>query len=146
MSKILILMVSKDSKFAIDELTIQDFYAKWPEYVGNVDIQKISNNMMPLPELYNNVLDDVKYKTFANKEEYDFVIFMHADVSLKLVDLIMHIEKCKDKYDVMGLCGCAKFSVNESPLNWFCGSRQYPESRWGCVTHGETGNQTSYFS
>ena len=98
-------MVSKDSKFAIDELTIQDFYAKWPEYVGNVDIQKISNNMMPLPELYNNVLDDVKYKTFANKEEYDFVIFMHADVSLKLVDLIMHIEKCKDKYDVFGLCG-----------------------------------------
>lgn len=146
MSKILILMVSKDSNFAIDEFTIQDFYAKWPEYVGNVDIQKISNNMMPLPELYNNVLDDVKYKTFVNKEEYDFVVFMHADVSLKLVDLIMHIEKCKDKYDVMGLCGCAKFSVNESPLNWFCGSRQYPESRWGCVTHGETGNQTSYFS
>ena len=146
MSKIFILMVSKDSNFAIDEFTIQDFYAKWPEYVGNVDIQKISNNMMPLPELYNNVLLDMKYKTFANKEEYDFVVFMHADVSLSLVDLIMDIERCKDKYDVMGLCGCAKISVNESPLNWFTGSRQYPESRWGCVTHGETGNQMSYFS
>ena len=146
MSKIFIMLVSKDTRFSISDSAIQDFYAKWPEYVNIVKFKKISNNMMPLPELYNNVLDNMKYKTFDDKEEYDFVVFMHADVSISLIDLVTDIERCKDKYDVMGLCGCAKISTNESPLNWFCGSNKYPQSRWGCVTHGEAGNQMSYFS
>jgi hypothetical protein len=31
-------------------------------------------------------------------------------------------------------------------LNWWTGSNPTPYEKWGCVTHGELGNQTSYFS
>ena len=56
------------------------------------------------------------------------------------------LEAVKDKYDLIGLCGCDKISVSQSPLNWFCGSRPFPMNRWGCVTHGELGDQITYFS
>lgn len=50
------------------------------------------------------------------------------------------------KYDVIGLCGCSKIQISQTPLNWFCGSRPYPESRWGCVAHGELQGVTSFFN
>jgi hypothetical protein len=56
------------------------------------------------------------------------------------------LETTSGKYDLMGFCGCSKISVGQSPLNWYCGSIPFPEYRWGCVTHGEIGNQTSFFS
>ena len=56
------------------------------------------------------------------------------------------LERLNGKYDLVGLCGCAKISVGQSPLNWFCGSIPYPNDRWGCVTHGELGGQVSFFS
>ena len=56
------------------------------------------------------------------------------------------LEQLSGKYDLIGLCGCAKISVGQSPLNWFCGSIPYPNDRWGCVTHGELGGQVSFFS
>lgn len=140
MSKFLIVIVSKDSKFSIDEAAIHNFYDTWPEFVGFVDIHKISNNMMPLPELYNSILDDEKHKS------YDFIIFMHADVTLMIADLLEHIEECKDKYDVMGLCGCSKLTLKATPLNWFSGSIPYPTDRWGCVIHGEVGDKMTFFS
>lgn len=138
MSKMLLLMTSKDTRFAVSDLAIQDFYDKWPEYAETVEIKKLHDNMLPLPAVYNDVLNDMK--------DYDFVVFMHADVNVRLVDLVMDIERCKDKYDVMGLCGCSKLSVSESPLNWFTGSKLFPESRWGYVCHGENGNAVSFFS
>ena len=140
MSKILIFIVSKDSNFAIDEFAVQDFYAKWPEYTESVKIQKELNNTVALPILYNKAINNAK------NEKYDFVVLMHADVSLSLVDLVMDIERCKDKYDLIGLCGCSKIDVSQTPLNWFTGSRNFKNDRWGSVVHGEIGNSLSFFN
>lgn len=141
MSNMLIVMTSQDGKFATDELSIADFYDKWPEYKDTVEIQKTAFNKTPLPKLYNSILAEVRAEHY-----FDFIVFMHADVSLSLVDLVMDIERCKDKYDLMGLCGCSKLSVSESPLNWFTGSRKFPDARWGYVRHGELGDSESFFS
>lgn len=140
MSKILILMISKDENFAINNMQLQNFYAKWPEYIESVKFQKEINNMVALPILYNKVVNNAK------NDKYDFVVLMHADVSLSLIDLVMDIERCKDKYDVIGLCGCSKIDVNQTPLNWFTGSRNFKNDRWGSVRHGEIGNSLSFFS
>ena len=37
-------------------------------------------------------------------------------------------------------------NVSQSPLNWWTGSNPTPFTKWGCVTHGELGDQTSWFS
>lgn len=71
---------------------------------------------------------------------------MHADVEVDLNKLIAHIEACKDKYDVMGLCGTSVMNVSQSPLNWWTGSNPTPNAKWGCVTHGELGDKKSFFS
>ena len=71
---------------------------------------------------------------------------MHADVSFDPVGVMNQLENLNGKYDLIGLCGCARISVGQSPLNWYCGSIPYPGDRWGCVTHGELGGQVSFFS
>lgn len=141
MSNVLIVITSQDGKFAIDELSVADFYDKWPEYKDTAEIKKIAFNKTPLPKLYNSILAEARAE-----QCFDFIVFMHADVSVRLVDLLMDIEQHKDDYDIMGLCGCSKLSVSESPLNWFTGSRKFPESRWGYVCHGELGDSESFFS
>ena len=100
----------------------------------------IYDNQLGLPEVYNNAIDELK------TSNEDFLVLLHGDVKLDIEQLLRHIDSVKSKYDVIGLCGCSKISISQSPLNWFCGSRPYPDCRWGCVTHGELGNKTSYFS
>ena len=141
MSSMLIVITSQDGKFSLDEASIAEFYNSHQEYKDTVEIQKIANNKTPLPKLYNSILSEAR-----EQKHFDIVVFMHADVSLKLDDLVTDIESCKDKYDIIGLCGCTKLSVSESPLNWFTGSRKFPETRWGYVCHGELGDSVSFFS
>jgi len=130
MSNFRFVIISKDDKFVMD-IPSSD----------NIKFEKIANNRENITKVYNKILDEEK-----QSQNSDFLIFMHSDVKVDIAHLVSHIEECKDKYDVMGLCGCAKISMSQHPLNWFCGSRPFPESRWGCVTHGELHDQTSYFS
>ena len=130
-NKFKVLIVSKDQSFRLDNNNVED-----------VAITRIDNNSVPLTTVYNNFLKDIR----TNDEKPEFVIFMHADVNVDLKHLIKHIEACKDKYDVMGLCGTSIFNVSQSPLNWWTGSNPTPQAKWGCVTHGELGDKKSFFS
>lgn len=135
MKKIDFVIVSKDDKFYLPEEKTNNLKSQ------DITFNYISNNSEPLTVVYNKFI--TKHRT---NKDCDYLILMHADVSLDLEQLIKHIESVNGKYDVLGLCGCAKISISQKPLNWFCGSRPFPESRWGCVTHGELGNSTSFFS
>ena len=59
--------MSKDDKFALKE---EEFKAAGP----NVKVEFISSNKAGLPEIYNKYLDS------SDALEYDYNIFMHADV------------------------------------------------------------------
>lgn len=104
------------------------------------DVALYGKNTFPLGETYNDYIE--KHKN----DEYDYMVLMHSDVVLDTTSFAKHIMQVHGKYDVIGLCGCSKIVASQSPLNWFCGSRPCPETRWGCVSHGEMNNQTSYFS
>lgn len=134
MTKFKIVAVSKDSQQKISNEMIASV-------ADHVQFIQINDNKEPITKIYNHYLS----KTRAARDA-DILIFMHADVSMDIVHLLQSIDSCKDKYDVIGLCGTATFNVSQSPLNWFTGSNPTPASRWGCVTHGEVGNQTSFFS
>jgi len=134
--KFLVSIISKDEKFAVPVLHMSDFREKHPDSA----IELVKNNSEYLTVVNNRMIEK------ALKEGFDFLVTMHADVELDLNGLVQHIEECADKYDLMGLCGCEKISVGTSPLNWFVGSRKYPQYRWGCVCHGEIGNTVSFFS
>ena len=124
-----IYQVAKDDNFKLSSVNL-----------FNVCLNKIPNNTEKLTTIYNRIIE--KHKD----DNTDFLILMHADVYINVNSLIAHIERCKEQYDVMGLCGCSKMSVSQSPLNWWTGSNPFPEHKWGCVTHGELGNQTSFFN
>ena len=136
MAKHRIVFVSKDDKFSFDRKTS----AAVQEQNPNLEFCYVAHNVQPLADVYNSFLQA------AGSDEWDFTYFTHADVLLDFVALVQHVERAADKYDVMGLCGCEKFNVSVSPLNWFNGSRPFPPSRWGCVTHGELGDATSFFN
>ena len=133
MSDIRFLVISKDEEFKIKKENLEKTGAF---------VTYVKNNKQSITQLYNGELLSVR----SGDTIPDYLILLHADVSLDVNSLINHLELVKNKYDIIGLCGCEKFAVSESPLNWFCGSRRFPEYRWGCVTHGELGNQTSFFS
>ena len=134
--KFLFAIVSKDDKFSIPADAVGRFRTERPDS----KVVEIASNREKLTVLGNRLMDG------ALKDGFDFFVLMHADVEVDFMKLAEHIEACAPKYDVMGLCGCEKLSVSESPLNWFCGSRKYPDFRWGCVCHGELGNHVSFFS
>lgn len=134
--KYLITITSKNDQLSIPGDQLEEFQRNHPG--SEVSVQ--TNNTTKITVLHNRSIE------LALSRKFDFLVLLHADVSLNLEHLASHIEECKDKYDVMGLCGCEKISVSESPLNWYCGSRKYPEWRWGCVCHGELGNSVSFFS
>ena len=127
MSKYKFVVVAKDEDFKLKQ---DDFAA-----IECCEVKFIANNKLGLGEVFNKELNGA-----------DYVVCMHADVKLDIKGLIDHIESVAGKYDVLGLCGCDKMSVGQRPLNWFTGSNPFPKNRWGCVTHGEVGNQTSFFS
>lgn len=112
--EILLGIASKDTNVKITQQDIIDYNKSQK----NVEITNAYwfNNKISLPKLYNTLIEDAK------KLSTDFLVFMHADVKLDLAHFICHLLECKDKYDVFGLCGCTKFSVGRSPLNWFTGS------------------------
>lgn len=134
--KLFLLIVSKNDKFMIPADKLAEFANTHP----GCAFKMIDNNKEHVTKIYNRHIE------VARNCDFDYFVTMHSDVEIDLNKLYDHIEKCADKYDVMGLCGCEKISVSESPLNWFCGSRPYPEFRWGCVCHGELGNSVSFFS
>jgi hypothetical protein len=130
------IFVSKDDKFKLD----RDLTEKFTDENPSCRFDYVSCNATPLAVVYNMILNE------ADTKDFDYVVFMHSDVQLDLKGFITHLEQVHGTYDVIGLAGCAKFSVSQSPLNWFCGSHPFPNDRWGCVSHGELGNQTSFFS
>lgn len=138
MAKWKFIIVSKDNEFKIAP-------EKFTEVadLGEINISYVDNNTQPIAEVYNKYLD---MERGSNRSNRDYLVFMHADVSFDLRGFINHIEKISGKYDVIGLCGTATMNVSNSPLNWFTSSRQTPDKRWGCVMHGELGNQMTWFS
>ena len=136
MTKFRYVVVAKDSKFSLG--TLEEIQSLNNE---SREVKCISNNTKSLPEIYNEYLNESRA---AN--DVDFLVFMHADVKVDLASLEAHCIACESKYDVMGLCGTSIINVSQSPLNWWTGSNPTPNAKWGCVTHGEIGNQTSYFS
>ena len=131
------VIVAKDNDFKLERNMTAQFEAAHP----NVKFNYVSDNKLALADVYNTFIEQHR----ANKD-IDCLILMHADVYLNIENLLKHIEEVKDKYDVLGLCGCSKISVGQSPLNWWTGSNPYPKHKWGCVSHGEIGNTLSFFS
>ena len=109
--------------------------------IASIDVEYISNNIDGLPKVYNRVLAEER-----SIKKHDYLVFMHADVSFNTRSFIEHLKDVGSKYAVIGLCGTSTFNVSQSPLNWWTGSNPTPYEKWGCVTHGELGDQTSYFS
>jgi hypothetical protein len=138
MSKWKFVIVSKDTSFKISP-------EKFTNVAGlaEINISYVDNNKKPLAEVYNKYLE---YERGPNGTSWDYLVFMHADVALDLAGFIKHVEKVSDRYDILGLCGTASMNVMQSPLNWFTSSRPTPDKRWGCVMHGELGNQMTWFS
>lgn len=144
------VIVGKDNKFEMSDEQLKgicledasDDIKKSCECVANsLEFVKYSNNKEPLAVIYNRELNAER----ADRK-HDFVVFLHADVKFDIPFFMSRCESCADKYDVMGLCGAEKINTNTSPLNWFSGSMHAPMGRWGCVTHGENGNQLAFFS
>ena len=137
MSKFEFVFVAKDEKFKF----AREFTSQYEKSHTNVKFNYVANNILSLATVYNTFIEQHR-----NNKDIDFLVLMHADVQLDLDGLMSHIESLNGKYDVIGLCGCSKISVGQTPLNWYTGSRSFPEYRWGCVTHGELGNRQSFFS
>lgn len=127
-------VVSKDSTFKMQE-------SRFSTTLANVEVDFFDNNKHALPVLYNKVLAEER----ASKK-HDYLVLMHGDVSFNLESFIKHLEEVGPKYGLIGLCGTSIFNVSQSPLNWWTASNPTPSSKWGCVTHGELGDQTSFFS
>ena len=142
MAKFHFNFISKDSSFKLTPNDLKTYAALHPEHYITADF--IESNVQPLGKIYNSLFD--KYKNMPKEQQWDFLVLMHADVFLDVAHFINHIIECQEKYDVFGLCGTEVLNISNSPLNWFTGSAQTPNKRWGCVTHGELGNQTSFFS
>lgn len=130
------LVVSKDESFKMDE---SRFNAAGLAHT--VSVEYVKNNTEPLSKVYNRKLADVR-----SAGGCDALVLMHGDVSFNLLNFVNHLEQVHTRYDLIGLCGTAIFNVSQSPLNWWTGSNPTPNAKWGCVTHGELGDQTSYFS
>lgn len=130
------VIVSKDSNFKMhkERLCIDK------EGVS-IDVEYVPDNKESLAKIYNMRLRDER-----SNRTHDCIAFMHSDVSFNVPMFIDHLSSIYTKYGLIGLCGTSTFNVSKSPLNWFTSSSSSPYSRWGCVTHGEIGDQTSFFS
>ena len=127
-----VLVVSPNEEYRFKASNCEDF----------ININTCLNNQESLAVVYNRFLSQIRLESVKP----DFVIFMHHDVELDIAKFIGDLGRCKNKYDVIGLCGTEVLNISQSPLNWYTGSNPTPNKRWGCVTHGELGNQQSFFS
>ena len=138
MSKFKFVVVSKDNDIKIRNAVSKAMF----DINGHeVDVSEITNNKLSLATVYNMKLNEERQ--FIS---HDFLVFMHADVTFDVKQFLNHVEQCKCKYDVIGLCGTSTMNVSQSPLNWWTGSNPTPTSKWGCVTHGELGDKKSFFN
>lgn len=136
--KIDFVVVSKDSNFKMQP----DAFSKASDVV-DASVVYVADNTKSLAEVYNEHLRAERSKEEA---KCDYLVFMHGDVEFDVGSFAKHLSKVAGKYDIIGLCGASVLNVSQSPLNWFTGSRNDPNSRWGCVMHGELNNQMSWFS
>lgn len=134
--KIKFVVVSKDQSF---KMLKEKF--DLANDLASIDVEYVAENKDGLPKVYNRFLAAERLS-----KEYDYLAFMHADVSFNARSFISHLMEIGSKYDLIGLCGTSTLNVSQSPLNWWTGSNPTPYEKWGCVTHGELGDQTSYFS
>ena len=134
--KILFVAVSKDNSFKMS----QDRFSGLDDG-DEVEFKCILGNDRPLPAVYNEFL-----RAERASRCHDYVAFMHGDVSFNAKKFISHLKEIDGKYGLIGLCGTSILNVSQSPLNWWVGSNPTPFTKWGCVTHGELGDQTSWFS
>ena len=89
------VFVSKDSEFKMPREKM--------DTLDRVHAMYFPNNSEPLSKIYNKVLDE--------DADSDFVLLVHADVSFDPVGVMDQLERLNGKYDLVGLCGCAKISV-----------------------------------
>lgn len=134
--KIKFIAVSKDNTFKMNKEKFVDL-----DEDDKVEVECVANNVEPLPVVYNRFLREER-----SSRTYDYIAFMHGDVSFNGKLFINHLKSIGSKYGLIGLCGTSVFNVSQSPLNWWTGSNPTPYTKWGCVTHGEVGDQTAYFS
>lgn len=130
------VIVSKDESFKLLHNAFDE-----ANDLAHIDVEYVSNNSESLPIVYNKFLKEER-----ESKSHDYLVLMHGDVSFNVKDFISHLSEVGPKYGIIGLCGTSTFNVSQSPLNWWTGSNPTPHTKWGCVTHGELGNQTSYFS
>lgn len=130
------VVVSKDTSFKMpkDRFDLANDLA-------SIEVQYIQDNKEGLPCLYNKMLDEER-----STKKHDYIVLQHADVSFNARSFIEHLQQVGPKYGIIGLCGTSTFNVSQSPLNWWTSSNPTPYEKWGCVTHGELGDQTSFFS
>ena len=132
-----VVRVSKDEKFKLEK----DAFDAIDSSLAKIDAEYVPNNIDSLAKVYNKYLSEER-----NSSVHDYLIFLHADVSFNVEKFMKHLEEVGPKYDLLGLCGTSRLDVSRSPLNWYTGSNQTPLEKWGCVTHGEAGFTTTYFS
>lgn len=137
--KFQIVFVSKNNDFLITREESQIFEKQHENSDNIVNFAYVSNNKLPLADVYNNFILEHR-----NKKDINTLILMHADVKLNLDLLIQHINEVDGKYDIIGLCGCSKIKLSQKPFNWFTGSQAFPESRYGYVMHGEISQGTFF--
>lgn len=134
--KVKFVVVSKDSSFKMSKEKFSELDAS-----DEVEFEYVPNNEEALPVVYNRFL-----RRERASRSCDVVAFMHGDVSFNGKAFIDHLKSIDGKYGIIGLCGTSTLNVSQSPLNWWTGSNPTPFTKWGCVTHGELGDQTSWFS
>ena len=130
------VIVSKDNNMKMAD---SKFACNVPNV--NIEIDRIACNTQPLPTVFN-----VKLRKERELRSHDYLVFMHGDVSFNIDAFMKHLVEVGDKYDLIGLCGTSTLNVSQSPLNWWTASNPTPTTKWGCVTCGELGDQTSFFS
>ena len=130
------VVVSKDSSFKMARDKFNTSISGM-----NVEVEYVQDNKEGLPTVYNRKLAAERASRI-----HDCLVFMHGDVSFNIDSFLSHLAVVAPKYGLIGLCGTSTFNVSQSPLNWWTGSNPTPYSKWGCVTHGELGDQTSFFS
>lgn len=108
-----------------------------------IDFLIIDDNTKGLSECYNNAIDKVLAK---ETDKSDAIIFCHDDVCINDMFVLEKLEEAFKTYDVVGVAGTRKFSLNTMPVCWHAS----PKSFWGgmvChpVREDKTNLQSNYY-
>ena len=118
--------------------TKEDIERLEKEEIATVHIVDCPNNTMTLTEFGN-------FGIKTCKDEYDYLILMHADVDLSIYDFVKHLVEVNGKYDIVGVAGTKKLFISQSPLTWFTGSHKFVDDRYGRITHNHDGMMLESF-